>query len=253
MDNDNYNDSYNEEFIPKKRGPVLTAIKYILLTLAIILGVLIAMRIYVNNHDPKEAAALLWNDEALTAYARDPDHFSVLNHNLATYISNEGKKVIRNNMTEGAAVSFSHVQYMPGVNQLQLTVRYNEAIFKKLQGREGQELFAFYLTDEHGNEYRDYEYTACTKDFLGKRLYHYRRLCFGGVPIETCQTLTLHIDKIVSKDSDKSEGAALSADREPFDSIIVYDAVFEEIAGTQTAAIDPPQSVTPKLNPAPFD
>ena len=96
MDNDNYNDSYNEEFIPKKRGPVLTAIKYILLTLAIILGVLIAMRIYVNNHDPKEAAALLWNDEALTAYARDPDHFSVLNHNLATYISN--------------AVSYTHLE-----------------------------------------------------------------------------------------------------------------------------------------------
>ncbi|MCI8332162.1 MAG: hypothetical protein HFE78_05000 [Clostridiales bacterium] len=248
MDNDNYNDYDYSELDPKKRGPVFRVFKYILLLMAILFGVFLIARIYVNNTTPEEARTLLWTQEAIDVLREEgKENFSVIEHNLSTYNTSEGKRVLRNTMTDDAYFSFSHVQYMPSANQIQLTVRYNESTINHmierfaLPDRPENEIFAFSLKDDKGNRYTEYAYTACAQDFLGQRRYNYRRLLFSNVAIDQAKTLTLTIDYI------DPANPALS---EEIDSIIIYDAGFEAEAGRVQTDYEEPLAPSETLTPA---
>ncbi|MCI8589285.1 MAG: hypothetical protein HFE77_01005 [Clostridiales bacterium] len=245
MDNDNYNDYDYSELDPKKRGPIFRIFKYIFLFLAILFGVFLIARIHVNNTTPEEAKKLLWNEEAIDALHKEgPETFSVIEHNLSTYITAEGKRILRNPMTDDAFFSFSHVQYMPSVNQIQLTVRFNESTIDRvmerfdLSTRPENEIFLFWLEDNNGNRYTTYSYTTATQNFLGKRRYNYRRLLFTQVDIEQVKTLTLHID--YNNQSDPSASQTI-------DTIVVYDAGFEAEAGRTKSDYEAPSAPTEQM------
>ena len=248
MDNDNYNDFDYSELNPKKRGPVFRIFKYILLSMAILFGVFLIARIHVNNTVPDEAKKLLWNREAVDALQNTgAENFPVIAHDLATYSTSEGKRVLRNTITDDAYFSFSHVQYMPLVNQIQLTVRFNESTIGHmidrfaLSERPAAELFSFALEDDAGNRYTDYVYTTCTQNFLGKPRYHYRRLLFSQVDIEKANTLTLKIDYV---DPDHPDDPSF---REEIDAIVIYDAGFEAAAGRTESEYEAPSAPTEAL------
>ena len=248
MDNDNYNDFDYSELNPQKRGPIFRIFKYILLSMAILFGVFLIARIHVNNTVPKEAKELLWNREAFDVMQNAGDeNFPVIEHNLTTYNTAEGKRVLRNTMTDDAYFSFSHVQYLPSVDQIQLTVRFHESTIDRmmerfdLSGRPANEIFSFALEDDNGNRYDEYSYTASTQNFLGKPRYNYRRLLFSQVDIEQAGTLTLKISYV---DPDHPDEPSFW---EEIDAIVIYDAGFEEEAGRTESEYEVPSAPTEQL------
>ncbi len=226
MNNDNYNDIDYEEFRQKKRGPVFKTIKWITLCVVGILGILLIMRIYLNNNVPGEASEILWDEEGYAAYTADPDGFRLVSHPLDSYvIKDTGEQVVRNNMTADAYFSFSDVCYSDTVDQVQFTLRYNVSTLdhvKKDLGLDSLaegEVFLFVLEDEDGNRYDEYVFTRFDKSFLGKPRYEYRRLLFSGVKVSEAELLTLKVYYV-----EKTED-------EPVGEIIIYDREFENANG----------------------
>lgn len=249
MDNDNYNDNYYEEFVPKQRGKVYKTFRAIALVLVALFAVFLVARMHINNTVPAGARPLLWNSVSLDALESDPQNFAIYKHELGSYVDvDTGKDVIRNKMTADAYFSFSDGCYTPAAKQFQLTVRYNVSTVDFVSHRLGafdasrDEPFLFALVDDAGNRFCDYSYTTYAKSFLGKERYQYRRLLFEGIDVSTTQTLTLEVYP------HGSEQEYYAGDKEArIDEIVVYDAGFERVTGRQELSFDTPQGVSEGL------
>lgn len=243
MNNDNYNDIDYDEFKVKERGPVFRVFKRIMAAVTAVLAILLIMRIYVNNNVPKEASAVLWDDTGYAAYAADPDGFQLISHPIDSYVIKEtGEQVVRNNMTADAYFSFSDVCYSTSAEQVQLTLRYNVSTLEhvkrdlELENLAEGEPFIFVLEDDEKNRYEEYVYTTCSRDFLGKPRYEYRRLLFSGIDVSDVKTLTLKVYYAEKTD-----------DEDFIDEIMIYDKEYENAEGAETVEFEAPDGVTEGL------
>jgi len=112
------------------------------------------------------------------------------------------------------AFRVTNMYYTPVASQVQVTFRYNHVALEELTkdyalpSVPSGEVYAFTLTDNLGNEYKDYSFTSGTKS-----VYNYRRLLFDGIKFDNVTMLTLNIYFI----DDVTYGS-------PYISMVIYDA-----------------------------
>ncbi len=187
MDNDNYNDSYYEEFVPRKHGPIFRAFKIAALVLTALFCIFLFARMRINKHVPASAESFLWDADALLAASYGS--LEVTDHDIESYSGADGKRIIRNRMTADGHFSFSRVQYTDA--GLQLTFRYNISALEEYSGQD--EPFTYELVTEDGRVFDDYAYIPSEKSFLGRAMYEYRRIIFDGNCTDGTSTLTLRV------------------------------------------------------------
>lgn len=239
MDNDNYNDNYYEEFEKKKHGPVYRAVSWALIIFVIAFGVFLFARIRINNHAPTEVEATLWDGAAYSAYLSSPDTFEVYSYTLESYYKESAEnteRVTRNIMTKNLNIKFTAMEYMKDADELQFTVRYNEATAQEYAANDGGETFIFLLRDDNGNVYGDYSYKGYEQNFMGSKRYNYRRLVFHDIDLSDIKTLTMYV----------YTANAVITDKNHVDSIVVYDAYLPLTKKEFT-----PPSGAQSLSPAP--
>ena len=78
-------------------------------------------------------------------------------------------------IAEGRLLEFNNLYYIPKLNQLQFSVKYNEDI--KYSENDKMPL-VFKLTDDDGNEYTEY-----FTEFAERSKYEYVRVCFENINI----------------------------------------------------------------------
>lgn len=239
MDNDNYNDNYYEEFEKKKHGPVYRAVSWALIIFVVAFAVFLFARIRINNHAPNEVEATLWDEAAYSAYTASPDTFEIYSYTLESYYKESAEnteRVTRNIMTEKLNIKFTATEYMASTNELQFTVRYNEATAREYAANDEGETFIFLLRDDKGNVYGDYSYQGYEQNFMGSKRYNYRRFVFHDIDLSEIETLTMYVYPTNAVISDKSH----------VDSIIIYDAYLPLTKKEFT-----PPSEAQSLSPAP--
>ena len=98
----------------------------------------------------------------------------------------------------------SNVALAPSADEVQITVRYNSrstinTLIEKyeLSERPSGEVFVYTLTDNLGNVYTDYVFSA-----KSRLLYEFRRVVFTGVELEGVETLSVNIYYIEDVSSD---------------------------------------------------
>lgn len=217
MDNDNYNDNYYEEFEKKKHGTVYRILSWALCIFVIAFAIFLYARIRINNHAPTEVEATVWDSEAYSAYASSPDTFEIYSYTLESYYTDNPdnpERITRNIMTKNLNVKFTAMEYMKNANELQFTVRYNEATANEYAIDGEGEPFVYILRDDKGNLYSEYSYKGYEQNFMGSKRYNYRRLVYKNIEVEDIGTLTMYV---------YSAGSAVT-DESHIDAIIIYDA-----------------------------
>ena len=182
-------DIFNEP--PKKKG--FTVKKLLkaaaLLIIIFVYGVLFAR--CVMSSDSSRVKKVIEDDELLAAYNENPEEF---------YVEQYGMPSAWVAIREGRLVEFNYLYYIPSVNKLQVSVKFNT----DLAGFDYKEEipFKFRLYDDGGNEYTDYIY-----EYDEKFGYGYIRLGFNGIELvksgeygedgkELRKTYKLYIDMV---------------------------------------------------------
>ncbi len=161
-------------------------LKYLVLAFIVIMYGLFFFRIQTSK-PPSALRDWHWTQSAITQYQADPSAFALYSQEPMEDISEFKTK-------EGYRFVFqtSYIQYVPSLQQFQLTARYNKSIQEPLMAQFGLsslptgEWFLYALKDENGNLYHaDY----CTP--AQRNVNHFRRLVFCNVPMETVTKLDL--------------------------------------------------------------
>ena len=219
MAEENKNESYYEEYDEyhkKPHGKIYKTLRTLLIVIVAALILFVFVRIHINNHAPKNVEATVWDSEAYSAYTADSDGFSLLSYTLRSYYSDdegEATRIIHNSMTQNEHIKITAIEYMPDVKKLQFTVRYNEATAQKYSDVDEGEIFVYMLIDDKGNVYTDYSFKSFTQNFLGEKLYNYRRLNFSDINLEEADSVTLYIYDINSSFTEDGY----------IDKIVIYD------------------------------
>ncbi|MBE6606339.1 MAG: hypothetical protein E7635_04810 [Ruminococcaceae bacterium] len=135
-------------------------------------------------------AKYAWTNNAIKTYEQTTD-FTLMTQNLSKTIDDNGY------------FSISNYVYIPEINEVQFTVRYNNSTVDTLENfytdvSDIGETFVFTLTDNNGNVYDSYKYLS-----KSNLIYNFRRLVFEGVDLSNAGTLYLNVYYIndVSKSS----------------------------------------------------
>lgn len=136
------------------------------ITIVAILGYRLSTGLSVPNNTKK----LVWTDNLIAAYEK--------NNNLAVYVQTPEE-----NYEEDGAFSIHSFKFIPEINQVQLTIKYNVSTNKFLAGEfPDDEIddfpFVFALRDNTGKIYNDFKYT-----YYKKGLYTYARLVYDNVDL----------------------------------------------------------------------
>jgi hypothetical protein len=151
----------------------------------------------MSSKPPKNMKQLVW-DEALVALVAE---------NTASGEQTEIKNIVSyDSFSEDGMFSVYTIIYIPELEQLQFTVRYNnralnylDADYPGAKDAEGEH-YVFMLRDDHGTKYTDYSYTSDKK--MG---YTYRRLIFNGV--DFTDVSAMYVDVYYSGDFDAEKEA----------------------------------------------
>lgn len=126
----------------------------------------------IASKPPKEMKQLLWDQSLVEICAQSPDTEIQL---ITSYDS----------FSEDGMFSVYSIYYIPALEQIQFTVRYNNRVLNYLEEdhpgakqTEG-EIYRYRLRDDHGKFYTDYSYVTDSK--MG---YTYRRLIFSGISLK---------------------------------------------------------------------
>jgi len=155
-----------------------------------------------QSKPPESMKKMVWTENAVAAYEKDPDGFKVVHYPSIDSFS------------EDNMYSINQITYTEGIAQLQATVRYNERALKYMMADKGieelpeGEIFIFKLRDNFGKVYTDYSYTADQKSGYG-----YRHVIFDGVDMNDVNQLDLEIYYIGDVGEKESAVATLIAYR----------------------------------------
>ncbi len=138
-------------------------------------------RIYVSRHDPKGSNQVMWDNEAAEAYRQNPGQFQIFCQKTPDSISGNGYFMT------------SRILYLPSVNQLQVTVKFNQSTLRYFLDYYkmvpvDKEPFRLSLTDENGNIVS--EQYSTLKDHYA--LYRYYRVTFYNVDLSQAESLNLN-------------------------------------------------------------
>lgn len=149
-----------------------------------------------SSKPPASMKEMVWNETAAAAYGENGEGFEV-KHILSS-----------DSFSKDGMFSVSMITYSPTINQLQMTVRYNNRVTNyleqdypeagKLDGN--NEKYVFVLRDDRENVYTGYYYTKTSR--FG---YTYRHLIFEGVTFEDVNLIELDVYYV--NDVDLSEDA----------------------------------------------
>ncbi len=218
----NYDDYYseeNEEYTSGQSTAGKVAKKIFFITLRVMAVFVIALLLWrmFSTRDTKFSKAFIWNESAIDAY----------NSNSSDFIAYECKK--SDNITRSGRFTTSNVYFVPMINQIQFTVRYNNSTLKalakdyELSAIPTGENFIFVLEDNLGNIYTEYEYTVDAKN-----LYNYRKVIFDGIDTNASKVTKDKNNKDVTEYFESLtlkiyyvNDVLLSM---PYDSLVVYHA-----------------------------
>ena len=174
-------DSYDD--VPVKKGFTLwKLLKWLVILGVISLYLLLTLRACALEwmKDTSKTKNIIWNNIAFEAYNSDPDNFLIYAYSTKADTSNDG------------ALTVTNVKYIPSIGEIQLTVRYNNSLARRIQEEfsldsepEG-EFLTFALRDEFDNLYIEYLYITDSAF-----VYNYRRLIFDGVDLTESTKLNL--------------------------------------------------------------
>ncbi len=185
---DNYDDytdpdeqnGYDAIYGTKKITPwkiIKKTVKLSLKLIGITVFVSLLLRIFIAG-DTSFSKTFLWTEQSITAYNKNPDDFDVYYYKRP------------DNISQGGKFSASNVYFIPSISQFQLTVRYNDSTLDKLmtdyklENKPTGEVFVFTLSDNLGNVYTEYTYTADKKN-----MYNYRRVVFENIDMNATKTV----------------------------------------------------------------
>lgn len=164
-------------------------IKFIFVLLIIAVYTLLFGRMFLARYTGS-MAKYAWTNNAIKTYEQTTD-FTLMTQNLSKTIDDNGY------------FSISNYVYIPEINEVQFTVRYNNSTVDTLENfytdvSDIGETFVFTLTDNNGNVYDSYKYLS-----KSNLIYNFRRLVFEGVDLSNAGTLYLNVYYIndVSKSS----------------------------------------------------
>ena len=162
-------DIFNEE--PNKKEHIVVRIfKWLGIGIIVIIcGLLMYSCICSIDHGIVDK--VLMNEAFYDEYEKAPDELVVEQYGMnSPWIA----------ITEGRLLEFNNLYYIPKLNQLQVSVKYNEDI---KYSKNDEMPLVFKLTDDEGNEYTDY-FVA----FAERSKYEYVRICFENVDLYKRET-----------------------------------------------------------------
>lgn len=180
-------------------------LKYVFYTFVFsVCGLVIFRSCIMFDYYPKQMKNILWTEASLEAYNSDPENFKAYSQDLSFSYDNAD---------EGNFWG-SHQLILPSINQIQITVRYNDSTLERYAEKYEKNIedikFVFYLSDNNGNHYP--LSTSCNDRAFN--LYNYERLVFDEVDITKLTNLYLDI---------YFEGN-VDLDAEPIACIALYEA-----------------------------
>ena len=204
-DNNNMEFDYYPEEEKKKSSPVGSILKYLATALIVLVFALVFFRIAISN-DTKLAKSFIWTPENVAAY-NEKGELTVASQELTGYtLRDENGTVIESvsyeELSEDGLFKVGNLMYVKETKELIVTVRYNdtceEEFCKKysLDPSSG-EIFVFELV---GGEKTYGEYSFVTDE---RFVYHYRRLIFKNVELDSAKTLTLIGYSVGNPDKEK--------------------------------------------------
>jgi len=157
---------------PKWRTVLFKTLKISFTVFAFSIIALMFFRL-IQSKPPKSMTQLTWNEELVSLYAE----------NTEKGVQTEMKYILSSDsFSDDGMFSVYTIIYIPELQQIQFTVRYNNRTLNYLEQDypdakdQAGELYRFLLRDDHGTKYTEYSYTQDEK--MG---YTYRRLIFSGV------------------------------------------------------------------------
>lgn len=192
---------------PQKKWWVITkkVLGYTVIALALAFIALLIVRM-ITSKPPKGMTELIWTDEAFEAFTAAKESGSKLAvlqiSSSDSFDKGDGDENKSDDMAS-AMTSIYATYYIPSVNEIQFTVRFNDRLVNYLEKdypearsmfEDGKELYSFVLTFEYEDEKRQVTDYRFLKD--EKAGYTYRRLVFDigeGVEIEKVSTMSVEV------------------------------------------------------------
>ncbi len=177
-DYERYGD-YNEidEAPGKSRNPVIIILKAIVALVCISVVGILAFRMVLFNRYPEGARELYFNDTLTAYYESTGGEIGAKTQSLRFPYDDE----------DLGNFFCDYLVVIEGVDQIQISVRYNTASLERIAEQSGVESIA--PDDANAFEYRLYDnygrvYTACEVGAFEKQvMYRYARLVFDGVDV----------------------------------------------------------------------
>lgn len=223
----NDNQREPEEDTPKPENKVWKAIKFTFKTLLIVLiSTIIAVpliRLVQLDSHPDAAKNFVWTEKARQSYTDSPDGFHVYEFEVSQNFSELGYFFFFfGRIAEDDAGN---------VEQIQLTVRYNDSTLEHYTEDTGLSLgagepFVYMLSDDQGRNYLPAATVTAEKSNL-----NYRRLVFEDVDMAGVDELTLNIYGASAFDEDLLE-TVKGGDESAFATMTVYRSSNEAPAYT---------------------
>lgn len=192
-DNNNMDFDYYPEEEKKKSSLVGSILKYLASALIVLVFALVFFRIAIAN-DTKLAKSFIWTPESVSAY-NEKGGLTVVSQELTGYtLRDENGTVIESvsydELSEDGLFKTGNLMYVKETRELIVTVRYNdtcESEFCKKYSLDpnATEIFVFELVDGE-KTYSDYSFVTDERF-----VYHYRRLIFKNVDLDSAKTLTI--------------------------------------------------------------
>lgn len=150
---------------PKKQNIFVRILKWIGVGIILLICVLLFYRCVTSTNHPIVKKVLV-DDEILQSYNADPDGFAVEQYGMQSPWVD---------VKQGRLLEFNYLYYIPSVNKLQFSIKYNEDIVSDTQSEMPLRLR---LEDDEGNEYQDYFFETAQRE-----RYKYVRVCFNDIEL----------------------------------------------------------------------
>ncbi len=149
----------------KKQNIVIRVLKWVCGAIILLICAILFYRC-VSSADHAITDKVLMNDAFYEAYEENPEELKVEKYGMQSpWVS----------IREGRLVEFNQLYYIPILQQMQFSIKYNEDL---TNGEYTDIPFKLVLIDEMGNEYSEYWYETAQKE-----RYKYIRVCFENINV----------------------------------------------------------------------
>ena len=156
-------DIFDDE--PKKQNIFVRILKWIGIGIILLICVLLFYRCVTSTNHPIVKKVLV-DGEILQSYNADPDAFEVEQYGMQSPWVD---------VKQGRLLEFNYLYYIPSVNKLQFSIKYNEDIVSDTQSEMPLRLR---LEDDEGNSFEDYFFETAERE-----RYKYVRVCFNDIEL----------------------------------------------------------------------